>query len=146
MKESSIHYQVAQYLKNQYPNLIFRTDFAAGIKMTMGQAKKHKSLQSGRSYPDLFIAKSKIDSGSGQFIYCGLYIELKRDGVQLIRSKDATKIAKDDYKLRKKGDWYDLHTEEQANMLGALRKEGYCAEFAVGFNEAVKLIDNYVKK
>ena len=31
-------------------------------------------------------------------------------------------------------------------MLGALRKEGYCAEFAVGFNEAVKLIDNYVKR
>ena len=78
--------------------------------------------------------------------YCGLYIELKRDDVQLIRSKDATKITKDDYKLRKKGDWYDLHTEEQANMLGALRKEGYCAEFAVGFNEAVKLIDNYVKR
>jgi len=83
---------------------------------------------------------------AAMFIYCGLYIELKRDDVQLIRSKDATKITKDDYKLRKKGDWYDLHTEEQANMLGALRKEGYCAEFAVGFNEAVKLIDNYVKR
>ncbi len=75
----------------------------------------------------------------------GLYLELKKDGTKLIRDKDARKILKGETKLRKQGDWWDLHTEEQALMLEQLRQRGYCAEFAVGFDEAKKIIDEYLK-
>ena len=54
--ESNMHMQLAQYIRLQYPQVLFHTDFAAGIKMTMGQAVKNKQLQSGRGWPDLFIA------------------------------------------------------------------------------------------
>lgn len=162
MKEANIHYQVAQYIKIQYPNVIFRTDFAAGIKMTMGQATRHKSLQSGRAYPDLFIAQPKLNlKEDGGFIitylghplepptlshtYCGLYLELKQEDTVLVRPKDAKKILKGETKLRKAGDWFDDHVEEQALMLDRLRKLGYKAEFACGFESAKNIIDNYLK-
>lgn len=156
-KEASVHYQVAQYLKSAYPKVIFRTDFAAGIKMTMGQAVKHASLQSGRAYPDLFIAEPKIkiireehnfgrDERSVWYsTYSGLFIELKREGAKLKRDKDANKINKGDHKIRKAGDWFDQHIEEQATMLEELSRKGYCATFAVGFDEAKNIIDQYLK-
>lgn len=145
MKEASIHYQVAQYLKIQYPKVIFRTDFAAGIKMTMGQATKHKSLQSGRAYPDLFIACPFFDIFSETHLHFGLFIELKKEDTVLVRPKDAKKILKGETKLRKAGDWFDDHVEEQALMLDRLRKLGYKAEFACGFDSAKNIIDNYLK-
>ncbi|WP_156424553.1 hypothetical protein [Arthrobacter sp. EpRS71] len=57
-------------------------------------------------------------------------MELKREG---------TVIYKQDGTLRK-----DEHLEEQAIMLQRLRDRGYKAEFAVGFQEARKLIDEYL--
>lgn len=62
-KEAILHQQVCQYLRMQYPDVIFRTDFAAGVKMTMGQAVRHKKLQSGKAYPDLFIAEPRYQKG-----------------------------------------------------------------------------------
>jgi len=153
IKESSIHYQVAQYLKHQYPNVIFRTDFAAGIRMTMGQAVRHKSLQSGRAFPDIFIVQHfpkepvTLDGPYSAIAvtYCGLFIELKKDGTVLKRPKDARAILKGEAKLRLAGDWFDQHIDEQAQMLERLRNLGYKAEFAVGFDHAKKIIDEYLK-
>jgi hypothetical protein len=142
MKESNLHYQVAQYLKLAYPRLIFRTDFSAGAKMTMGQAVRHKSLQSGRAYPDIFIARPKKFK-NGEW-YHGLFIELKRDGTKLKRDKNGTKILQGDTKVRLVFDWFDKHIEEQADVLYALEQEGYKAVFAVGFEEAKRIIDHYL--
>jgi hypothetical protein len=137
-KEASVHYQVAQYLKLQYPKVIFRTDFSAGCKMTMGQAVKHKSLQAGRAYPDLFIAQPKFGTSQVspshhlmfEHMYCaGLFLELKREGVRI---------------KKKNGEWADEHIAEQAAIIGILRLRGYKAEFAIGFDEAKKLIDEYL--
>lgn len=138
-KEASVHYQVAQYLKLQYPDVIFRTDFSAGVKMTMGQAIKHKTLQSGRAYPDLFVAKVIKSDGIGGKLsitspdagYSGLFLELKRPGTRL---------------RTKTGRWATEHIAEQAEILEKLRQEGYKAEFAVGFEEAKAIIDEYLKK
>lgn len=138
-KEASVHYQVAQYMKLQYPDVIFRTDFAAGIRMTMGQAVKHKSLQSSRAYPDLFVAKVVPSDGIGGKLsitrpdagYAGLYIELKRPNTKL---------------KKQNGEWASEHIAEQAEVLEKLRAEGYKAEFAVGFEEAKQIIDEYLKR
>jgi hypothetical protein len=122
-----LHQQITEYLKIRYSYVLFRTDFAAGLKLSMPQAILHKKLQASRAWPDLQIAEqSHVLYGE----YPGLFIELKADGVTLYK-KDGT--------LRK-----DEHLEEQAAMLQRLRDRGYKAEFAVGFAAARKLIDEYL--
>lgn len=137
MKESTIHLQVCHYLQRQYPKIIFRTDYASGLKLTMHQAVKHKSLQSGRAFPDLQILEPRAGAH-------GLFIELKKDGTKLTRTKDAKQVNKGDYKIRKLGDWFDPHIEEQAEMLALLSAKGYVAMFAVGYDSAVDIIDRYL--
>jgi hypothetical protein len=72
----------------------------------------------------MFIAKMMHGKG-------GLFIELKREGTKL-KKKDGT--------------WLTSHLAEQAEMLEKLRSEGYEATFAVGFDEAKEIIDNYLGK
>lgn len=133
MTELELQAQVADYLRLQYPDVIFHSDFGSGVKLTMGQAIKQKRLNGGRrSWPDMFIAKAKLvqtkDGLPG--ITHGLFIELKREG---------TKI------LKKNGEYVaDKHIREQAKMLQALEHEGYRAMFAVGMEQAKKIIDDYI--
>lgn len=140
--EENLHQQVVDYIKLQYPDIMFRTDFAAGIKMTQGQAVKHKRLQSGRAWPDLFIAAPMYKDKAVDFY--GLFIELKKDGTKLKRTKDAAKPLKGENFTRKAGDWFDKHIEEQANTLQMLGMNGYCVSFAIGFDDAKGLIDKYL--
>lgn len=126
--EDDLHLQVAEYLRRQYPKVIFRTDFAAGIKMTPGQATKHKRLQSGKSYPDLFIAEPRSNGQLGSFGGC--YIELKAEDAVLYR-KDGTLSQSE-------------HIQAQAEVLIQLAAKGYKADFAQGFDDAKKKIDDYL--
>lgn len=57
-------------------------------------------------------------------------IELKKDGTRL---------------KKKNGEWASDHIAEQAEMLERLEFRGYRAMFAVGFDEAKKIIDLYFK-
>jgi hypothetical protein len=123
--EATVQQQVCRYLRIQYPSAIFRSDFASGMKLTMGQATKHKALQSSRAWPDLFIYEPVADRQ-------GLAMELKAEGVTVFK-KDGT--------LRK-----DEHLEEQAAMLEALRRRGYVATFAIGFDQAKSIIDEYFSR
>jgi hypothetical protein len=59
----------------------------------------------------------------------GLFIELKREGTRL-KKKDGT--------------WASAHLEEQNEVLNQLQKKGYAAYFAVGFEEAKQIIDDYL--
>jgi hypothetical protein len=126
--EATLQLQVADYLRRQYPNALWRSDYASGLRLTMAQAVQHKRLQSGRGWPDLQIMEpSHVDYGD---YYYGLFIELKRDGV-VLWNRDGT--------LRK-----DQHLEEQAKTLADLRDRGFEAQFAVGFDQARALIDAYM--
>jgi len=136
MREHDIYIQIADYLRYQYPQVIYRFDLAADLKLTMGQASKHKRLQRYRGYPDLFIAEPDIGKTDGsrrafKKIWFGLFIELKREGTRIYK-KDGTLVS-------------DTHIREQFDMLEQLRRRGYAAEFACGFDEAKKLIDDYMK-
>jgi len=55
--ESILHEHVCDYLRLQYPDVLFRTDFAAGEKLSMSQAIRNKRLQACKAWPDLFVAK-----------------------------------------------------------------------------------------
>ena len=136
-KEELLHLKVCDYLRKNYPDVLFRTDFSSGMKMTPGQAAKHKKFQKSRAWPDLFIAKPEKDvfrdsfSGDKYFeIFAGLFLELKAEGTQLYK-KDGT--------LRK-----NKHIEEQTEMLNKLIESGYYAKFAVGYDQAIQIITDYL--
>lgn len=120
-REGYLHQQVCDYLRLQYPRIVFRTDHSAGIKMSMHQAVRHKRLQSSRAYPDIFIAEPRG-------IYHGLFLELK-----------ATPIHKKNGELLK-----NEHLLEQHLMLVLLSSKGYKAEFGVGFEATKDIIDKYM--
>lgn len=130
MTELELQAQVADYIRLRYPSVIFHSDFGSGIKLTMGQAIKQKRLNGGRrAWPDMFIAEPVPRSFPN--VYHGLFIELKREGTRIYK-KDGRLVA-------------DEHIREQFDMLADLRHKGYAAEFAIGFDEAKKLIDDYLK-
>lgn len=123
--EALLQQQVCDYLRMQYPNVIFRSDFASGMKLSIGQAIKHKRLQSSRAWPDLFIVEPVEPYG-----YIGLFIELK-----------AVNIYKKDGSLLK-----NEHLAEQEACMQQLRERGYAATFAVGFEDAKQVIDTYLQE
>lgn len=129
--EENIQLALAQYIRYQYPDVIFRSD-AGGIKLTAGQAKRMAELNGNlRGYPDMFIAKPKIRAmKDGHVFVHGLFLELKKDGTKILK-RDGSLVA-------------DKHIREQAKMLQALERRGYEAKFAVGFEQAKEIIDEYI--
>lgn len=132
MLERDLQTKVADYLRLQYPRILFHSDYGSGVKLTVRQATIQKRQNGGRrGWPDMFIAEPEprcID-GSWNYEWHGLFIELK---------KERTRLKKKD------GNWASDHITEQAGMLSRLRERGYVAEFAVGFDEAKKIIDEYL--
>lgn len=135
--ETNLQIQIADYLRLQYPNVLFHSDYGSGIKLTIGQATIQKRLNGGRrAWPDMFIAKpitmavgQKSPAGYSAKLLHGLFIELKKEGTRL---------------KKKDGNWTSEHIAEQAETLEKLRQAGYKTEFAVGFEQAKQIIDEYL--
>ena len=133
MTELELQAQVADYIRLQYTSVIFHSDFGSGIKLTMGQAIRQKRLNGGRrSWPDMMVAETvlKRREDGTYTAYSGLFIELKKEGTRIFK-KNGTLVS-------------DAHICEQFDMLEQLRRRGYVAEFACGFDEAKKIIDEYL--
>lgn len=122
-KEELLHLKICDYLRKNYPDVLFRTDFSSGMKMTPGQAAKHKKFQKGRAWPDLFIAESNNFAS-------GLFLEIKAENVIVFKKNG---------KIRR-----NKHLIEQDKMLKELRKKGYRARFAIGYNQAIFEIQQYL--
>ena len=120
--EQILREQITQYIKLQYPDVIYKVDLESDIKLNIMQGVRNKKLQCGRGYPDLFIAEPRGNS-------CGLFIELK-----------ASEITLKDGKTLKASQ----HPREQQLMLMKLSKRGYCAVFGVGFDNCKRIIDAYL--
>jgi len=121
MTEKEIHLNVCTYLKTQYKKVIFTSDLS-GLKLTIGQAVQVKKMRSSNGIPDLLIFKPK-----GK--WHGLFIELKKEG---------EKLYKED------GSFKSEHIKEQFEMRLKLVDLGYFVNFAIGFEDAKKLIDWYM--
>lgn len=123
MNEAELQKQVAIYIRMQYPDVIFHSDFGSGVKLSPWQAKMQKMQNGGRrAWPDMMIAEPIGN-------YHGLFIELKREGTRL---------------KKQNGEWASSHIAEQNIMLSELSNKGYKAEFAIGFGQALDLIDDYL--
>jgi hypothetical protein len=124
MKEADIYTHLTTWLRYQHPNLIWRWDFAAGTKLSIGQAVKMKALQDGSAYPDFFLAKPV-----GK--YSGLYLEIKKEGFDLFQKRNPIAFA-------------NQHIANQNDCLKKLQEAGYYAEFAIGEDECIKIITMYL--
>jgi len=124
MTEKELHKAVCQYLRYQYPKVLFNSDMAGSMKLTIGQAVQIKSLRSNRGFPDIVIYEPR-----GK--YHGLFIELKAEGTKLYKRDNMTPATP--------------HILEQMEMQTQLQQRGYRCSFAIGFDDAKKIIDNYLK-
>jgi len=136
MTEKQLHKQITDYLKYQYKKVIFTTDMS-GIRLTQGQAVQTSKLRSSAGIPDILIFQTggKIliwneDEKINQvvFQFAGLFLEVKKE----------TPYKKNGEVLKK-----HLH---QAEIHKRLRKQGYYAIFVWSFDEAKKIIDDYLNE
>lgn len=122
-KEEKEHQRVCKYLQTFYNDVIFTSD-ASGVRMPIGLSVKFSKLKSDRGIPDILILKANKK-------YHGLLIEMKRTG-EVVYRKDG--------QLRK-----NEHLKEQSDLHKRLEKGGYYADFAIGYDQAVAIIDAYMK-
>jgi hypothetical protein len=135
--ENDLYEQIAQYMNLKYPNVLYRFDLG-GVWTPSHKARNLYGRLNKRAWPDLFIAKPIVSIKQGLLVeneamevyYCGLFLELKKDGTALYK-KDGTLRA-------------NPHHIEQAMVLKALESQGYKADFAVGYEDAITKIDNYL--
>lgn len=142
LSEAQIYVKIAEHIRDHYPDAIFHFDYGSGTKLGYKQARE-QALLNQRSFPDLTIAEAVMMPGT-TLVYYGFYLEVKRAGVKLHRTKDQTRISKYDYKVRQEGDWWDAHIEEQAMTIRKLRHKGYVAEFGVGLDDCLQKVDSYM--
>ena len=122
-KEEQLSKSVSRYLKLQYPDVVFTCD-ASGVRLSIGQATALKAQRSTHKIPDMIILKPNAE-------YHGLILELKSD--------DSSPFLKDGSLSKGK------HIQDQNQTLTELLSIGYYAVFAVGFDNAKKIIDDYMK-
>lgn len=121
--EVDVHVAVAEYLKSQYPKIIFRTDFGAGVRLPIHLAVLQKRMQWGRAWLDLQIVTQRHG-------HTGMFLELKRDDEKIFKKDGVTYVSD--------------HIREQAEMMDRLRQENYYCSFAIGFDMSKALIDWYL--
>lgn len=127
MTENDLYKQLSAYLNLAHPDLLYHYDLA-GIWTPSHKARNLYGLLNRRAFPDLAIYRAAMRKQTTG-IYGALFLELKRPGTRL-RKRD--------------GVWATEHIAEQAAVLDALREEGYAAEFATTFDEAVEIIESYL--
>lgn len=122
MTELQEHVQLAKYIKEKYPDVIFLSTLN-GVKMPVVLGMQCAALQSERGLPDIVIFEPKKN-------FHGLCIELKRTGEKLFKKDGITHVSP--------------HVKEQDEILQRLSKKGYYATFSIGFIEAKTLVDIYM--
>lgn len=115
-KEDSLTIAVANYLRLQYPDVLF-THIANERKTSVIHGAKLKRMGVRAGMPDIMIFRSKWEQ-KYHILYLGLAIELK--------------IGK------------NKPTDLQAETIGKLEKENWEVAVCYSFDEAKKIIDNYL--
>lgn len=122
-KEASLHNSICDYIKYQYPQVVFTSD-ASGVRLNIGQAKALKRNRSKHKIPDLIILEPNL-------YHKGLIIEIKS--------------SREDY-LLKNGDYSKKkQIQEQLKTLDLLNDKGYKAVMMHGFENITRLIDHYIE-
>ena len=123
-KEEIIHIAICDYLRKQYPDILFASE-SGGIRVSIGLAKKLQLMRSCDKLPDLMIFEPRKK-------YKGLFLEIKKDDTTIYkRNGDVTS---------------NKHIRGQKEVLQSLNEKGYLALFVVGFSHAKQIIDYYMSE
>lgn len=83
VSEAILQEQVADYLRLQYPQVVFHSDTGSITRLTPRQGARRKRQNGGRrAWPDMFIAEPALSTDI-RLIRAGLFIELKKEGRQV---------------------------------------------------------------
>lgn len=122
--EKVIHSMIADYINLQYPNVMFLSD-ASGMRLSIGLRNEVKRKRCEKyKILDLIILYPSLDG------LHGLILEVKKVGAKLYKKDGIT--------------WFNEHVEAQAKSLAHLNEIGYLARFAIGFDEAINIINQYL--
>jgi hypothetical protein len=127
--ESALYERLAQWLNLQHPELRGLHHFdLGGVNNPSVATRALYSRLNGRGWPDFFLAWPTFYPANTAVVG-GLFLELKREGTRI---------------KKQNGRWANTHIEEQADTLERLREAGYAAEFAVGLDHAIEIIQSYL--
>lgn len=121
--ELSQLFALVKIIRLRWPFLVWRVDFAAGLKLPPRIAGMQAKLQKSDSYPDLFFPKPISP-------YFGLYVEFKKDRSEVF-TKSGEMVAND-------------HIKKQWQMLQMLSGLGYKAVFGFGVDHTLQVIEDYL--
>jgi hypothetical protein len=124
--EQKLSVAVSNYLKLAYPNVVFTCD-SSGVKLSIGQAVALKKQRSRHKIPDMLILEPSANG-----VYHFMVLELKTIEANPYLKNGSLSSSE--------------HIQEQNKTLELLRSKGAYAEFAVGLDDAIKKIDNYLHK
>lgn len=120
--EWSIQIAFCKWLRLQHPDVRFRSDIQSAGKLTPQMQNIKKIIDPYRGWPDIMIYLKRGDR-------CGLGIELKREASGLWLKDGSLSKSK--------------HVQEQNDVHEFLRGICWKVEFAEGFDEAVKVFEEY---
>jgi hypothetical protein len=145
-REEQILIAAAQYMRLVHPGVLFHCDTGSDAHVSKSAAGKAKAKQESRGWPDFHIpvARRGFHAFYAEVKEEGAELKMRRDGHKIRAKKVRGRIVLADYKVRLKGDWKDLHTEEQAKMAIRLRENGNWADFVIGLDELIAKIDWYL--
>ena len=112
---------IAQYLRLQYPNVIFHFDLA-GLNLSRAQAGMMKAIQGGRGWPDLTILHPKKRTV--------MFLEIKPEGMRV---------------WKKDHSYTTPHIQEQAELMTKMYEQGFMTDFGIGIESCIDAIDNFLK-
>lgn len=121
--EALLHKRLCVWMKQAYPGIVFRSGLE-GFHLGDNDAKFASIINSHEGFPDLMVFEPK-------YIYCGLALELKKDGAPLYK--------KDGKTLRS-----SAHLANQQATLALLAARGWRTGFVQGLAQAQERIVEYM--
>lgn len=123
--EQDLQSDLCKWIRLQYPDTYFISDFAAGMKLSPFLANIRQSQAPSMKVLDLTILERR---GA----YYGLILEIK--------TEDGTPYLKDGKTLKSSD-----HLRSQQESIDLLKRKGYAACFAVGLDDAMKKVKLYME-
>jgi len=123
--EKKIHTALCQFIKLQYPNVIFTSD-ASGLRLSMGLRVEMKRKRCDRyKIPDLIL----LHPNKG---FSGLLLEIKADVGEVFKKDGSFKN--------------DVHLKAQRATIDRLNELGYKAAFGCGLDHCIRIVNEYLKE
>lgn len=139
-KEEKIQLAFCDFVKKDYPDVIFSCDLASGLHLPIHIGALHKRMRSSRAQCDFFAAEPMMEIN-----FCGFFLELKRDRDEVF-TKDG-RFKKKKSKELVGGVWMEYdHVQEQVEMIRKLRRRGYYADFGLGLEDCIFKFQAYMRK